>query len=327
MRRSLAFGVTPRPRTERAGERSHVALDGLPDALGNLREIDSVAQLIRRAPIELCHACGFDRAMVSLVEDAGFVTASVCIPADPELATRAQEFALDHLLPSCGDTLEVEMLRRRRPLLVTDAQDNPRVWKAFAELVSTTSYVAAPVLMGRRVVALLHADLRDSGLAADAVDLSLLAGFAEGFGFALRHALARAELDSLRKHLSALGAVQEAAVPGSLRSEPDLSAGAPSPSEPSAVAVMVEGDLRDLLTRREREVFRLMIKGASNAQIAAKLVVSNATVKSHVGAILHKMNAANRVEAVARYLTSFAGPGRSGPALPGAGTRLHALPE
>lgn len=293
--------MTPTP----PAERHRAALGAIPSALRNLREIDSVAQLIRRAPIELCHTCGFDRAMVSLVEESACVAAGICMPADAELAQRAQEFALDHPLPLGADTLEGEMLRRRTPLLVTDARQNPRVWRAFAELVSTTSYVAAPVLMGQRVVALLHADQGDSGVATDEVDLNVLAGFAEGLGLALRHATARAELRSLRRHLLTLGGTQKPSTRDHLETENDSALGAAGPPGGSAVATMIEADLRDLLTRRERDVFRLMVEGASNTEIAARLVVTNATVKSHVRAILRKLNAATRVQAVARYLTAF----------------------
>ena len=53
----------------------------------------------------------------------------------------------------------------------------------------------------------------------------------------------------------------------------------------------------DDLTEREHEVLALMVEGASNAQIAEKLVVSVAAVKYHVSGILVKLGAANRTEA------------------------------
>jgi DNA-binding NarL/FixJ family response regulator len=57
-----------------------------------------------------------------------------------------------------------------------------------------------------------------------------------------------------------------------------------------------------LLTVREREVLELMASGATNTQIGEELVVSEGTVKSHVKRILRKLRAANRAEAVSRYL-------------------------
>ncbi|MDO2935999.1 response regulator transcription factor [Paeniglutamicibacter sulfureus] len=52
------------------------------------------------------------------------------------------------------------------------------------------------------------------------------------------------------------------------------------------------------LTRREREVFELIALGRSNPEIAAGLFLSEATVKTHVGHILAKLNARDRVQAV-----------------------------
>ncbi|MBA3264159.1 MAG: response regulator transcription factor [Thermoleophilaceae bacterium] len=60
--------------------------------------------------------------------------------------------------------------------------------------------------------------------------------------------------------------------------------------------------LRELLTRRELDVLRLIARGDSNKAIATELVVSEGTVKFHVKNILRKLPAANRVEAASRYL-------------------------
>ncbi len=54
------------------------------------------------------------------------------------------------------------------------------------------------------------------------------------------------------------------------------------------------------LTEREREVLRLLARGLTNKQIAADLVITERTVKFHVSAILAKLDAGNRTEAIHR---------------------------
>jgi len=52
------------------------------------------------------------------------------------------------------------------------------------------------------------------------------------------------------------------------------------------------------LTDREHDVLRLMARGATNAEIAQRLIVSEATVKTHVGSIFAKLGARDRAAAI-----------------------------
>lgn len=80
------------------------------------------------------------------------------------------------------------------------------------------------------------------------------------------------------------------------------------PSDPPNVPAF------DELTDRENEVLQLMAKGLSNAEIAMQLILGETTIKTHVGRILMKLNARDRVQAViAAYEAGVVTPGQGPP--------------
>jgi NarL family two-component system response regulator LiaR len=70
------------------------------------------------------------------------------------------------------------------------------------------------------------------------------------------------------------------------------------------------------LTGREREVLALLAGGASNAEIAQKLVISVSTAKYHVSSIFNKLHVSNRAEAAARAMQQHLVEGPTPPGAP-----------
>ena len=95
-----------------------------------------------------------------------------------------------------------------------------------------------------------------------------------------------------------IAAALQAVDQGLVAVEPALG-GAFLPSRNQAIAYQVEE-----LTKREREVLELLAEGLSNRSIAVRLEISEHTVKYHVNAILRKLGAQSRTEAVVRATRS-----------------------
>ena len=71
---------------------------------------------------------------------------------------------------------------------------------------------------------------------------------------------------------------------------------AAAPPAPAAAS-----DLNDDLTERERAIVELVAEGLDNKEIAAKLYLSEGTVRNHISAILQKLDLKNRTQLVVRY--------------------------
>jgi DNA-binding CsgD family transcriptional regulator len=277
------------------------------ESLAELRTCQTPEELIDAAPGELCRSCGFTRALLSRVQGSRWMPQLV--ETVPAMDPHAEEFAayidgleiqLDHLL------LETELVRRRRPALVSDPQSDPRTYKPLIEHARTTAYVAAPIMPTGRVIGFLHADRVGQDAPVTEQDRDNLWTFAEQFGFLYERAVLIERLGAQRAQLRTAFGNAERVVDDLSKREIELArSDHATPEVARAAAALIrptESRLDGLMTRREREVLDLMASGATNTRIADQLVISEGTVKSHVKHILRKLRASNRAEAVARYL-------------------------
>jgi DNA-binding CsgD family transcriptional regulator len=278
-------------------------------AIRELREISSLRLLVDATPAAVCRL-GFDRAMVSRIEDSTWVVERFYSEKESAWADEINEIAQRTPQQLSPALFEADIVRRRMPLLVAQAQHEARVSPALAQATKSESYVAAPIMPDGRVIGFLHADRYFQGRPVSRFDLELLSQFADQFGQILERTLLLERLDSLRSSVATLTDVLNGTVTDCRSAEIDMSVSAPSspanvaqPLSAASTAVRSVHPTPDsVLTSREVEVLRLMAAGDTNGRIATRLVISEGTVKSHVKHILRKLNAANRAEAVCRWL-------------------------
>jgi DNA-binding CsgD family transcriptional regulator len=294
-------------RLRRRYETRAEALERAHAAAARLRDGDSPERVLERAPRALAESSSLARVVLSRIRDGAMHVEAVYVrgaPHDAEAALARLAATPVRLAPPL---IEAEMLRRRRATVVSGAQLGDRAHRPLATVMGWGSYVAAAVVARGDAVALLHADRGGAG-DVDALDRDVLWEFADGLSHAYDSARLARSLSDERAQLQWLAAwlraraaeLDDASLEPATR-EPALfpGSGPAGPEPPLDDRAAFDG----ILTRRELEVLRLLVAGRSNREIGAALVLSGGTVKFHVNSILRKLGAANRAQAVARYLT------------------------
>ena len=253
-------------KSERGRARRRAELAG---SLERLRRAGSTAELIENTCEQAARGCGLRRVLLGRVRDGVWSPWKLYDGRDVEVPVAAVAF------------------------------DAALVQQALRRLLQWERFIVAPIAPAGEPLGLIHADPIDD----DSRDL--LHEFANSFGRIYERTALRDHLEAQRTRLIVATAEVDAITAESHR-EIDLVrlVGSEQPAETSTAtfdALADPGAPDDPLTPRERDVFALMRQGYSNAQIADRLAVQPSTVKSHVRAILRKLGAVNRVEAIAVY--------------------------
>lgn len=269
------------------------------DGISEVCKARTLEQTLDAIAVEACRSCDFDRAIL-LALDGGELTVSAVYGAGEQL-----ERYRGLRVPMSSALVEAEVVRRRGTALV-GPDDFERRGRALAAIRGSAAYVCSVVICGGRVTGLLQGDREASRRAVRPIDRDGLAIFATGIGYAIERMVLFQRLRAQRDHVHRLVLATENAATALCEAEFDLRrAGddiAATPLVTGALLAPSSNPLIELLSAREMDVLEAMAAGATNAEIAARLYISEETVKSHVKRILRKLSASNRAQAVARLL-------------------------
>lgn len=286
-------------------DRLATMLTGIHEALHALRGAESTAQMIDRAASDVIRSCGVDRCVLFRLDHGTMTGESVDFGDDSwseEYASfsRANPGSIEHRDP------EIELLRRHVTVIGVDPEKISHGMKHLAMAARARSWIAAPIVAGGTVIGTFHTDFYWSGREPDTLTRDALATFAQGFGYALERTTLlqrmRAQSRQMREMMAAAGATFDGLMDAGFALNRDDSGDITGLTRAPTLLPHQDAELMRLLTRRELEILDLMSTGAKNADIAGQLVVTEGTVKVHVKHILRKMQAANRSQAVSRYV-------------------------
>lgn len=267
-----------------------------------LAHFSNVDELFAQASLEARTLCGFDRAVVLGVEHGTLVANTTGTLNDPA-SDALRRAVLGHPVPIIAGSHEAELVRR--PDRSRDSRD---AGSALQEMLGLDQHLLAPIAPEGRTVALLVLDRQ--ALAIDDAAREKAEIVTHHLELALERLVLRQRLLQLADNLRSLTASAQALVQEAVHAPVELPC-ASGRGMSLSLFPMGEGrggaapSLIDELTTRERQIAALLVAGRSNREIAGELHLSPETVKGYVARILRKLNAANRVEVVARLAGTF----------------------
>jgi LuxR family transcriptional regulator, regulator of acetate metabolism len=269
--------------------------------LRSLSDVGPPSEICNRSPGFAASTLAMDRVLLTSLDNGRLIAEALHVEGvrrPSRILSRLQENAA----PLDYPVLEGEIMRRRRAQVVRTAPENG-TRHVFAEILDWTDYVAAPIVLDGSVVGFFHADRARNGV--DETDADMLGVFATCFALVYERAVLRHRLRVQRHEMREVASWADARASElgdraiTLREPDQKDPQTTSAARPTGVG---ENTLRQLLTPREFEVLKLIVRGDTNVAIAKKLVLSEGTVKFHVKNILRKLHASNRAEATSRYM-------------------------
>lgn len=293
------FEVLHRQRQARHIADHRLQFAGLRALLRNLRDA-TAAERPYVVTERLCLDLGFRKSVYSPATPQGWSPTTIAIHpdlGDPFMPLCRAIASLS--LPAGSAPREEEAMRTGRPVAVDPIDVYRNTYRPLVELSKPRGYLAVPVVAAGRVVALLHADQHEVDL--EESDMIRLRAAASVCALTEERNTLRASISTKnRTMLDELTALR-AALDQLEQTELTLTEALTSPTRSHTVdATFVRTSCKSL-TSREHEVFELLAQGISSNEIAAKLYISDGTVKSHIQRIYRKLHISTRAEAAAVF--------------------------
>ncbi|WP_372787867.1 LuxR C-terminal-related transcriptional regulator [Paraconexibacter sp.] len=264
-----------------------------------LRSATSVGELFAQTADAACEHLGFSRAVVLAVEGTTLVA---------DLTGQCRTPACDRLRRRLL-TNPVQLRRGTREHAVVRLgngfrRERPTTESALVDVLGVERFTLVPIVAESRTVAVLAADRAgreidesDSAAVQAAVDIA-----ANELARIVQRLRVGVLVDEVRHSSAALLALGREAQEGPVVLPRDHGLGPTFPRMDVPAALTSGPQVAKVLSDGETRVARLLVEGRSNREIAEVLTLSPETVKTYVTRILRKLGAANRAEAVSRFL-------------------------
>lgn len=282
-------------RATRAASRAKPLVE-LTQAMNRLIAVDTVAGLRKEACREAARACGLERVILSVVTDGEWTAVDM-------FSESGQLFELDKLADIPLERCRAEKAAADSNATVVAANDGVEPTDEVVAVLRRSRYLVAPVFASGRLIGFFHADNRPGERSVGRADAELLTAFVAGFTAIVDRAVIVERIEGQRRAIQDLLRREAEEAERIFDAELTLSGTDDGAQrfERFSRAPDADSSVLEELTSRERDVLQLLLRGASNAEIADQLVITIATVKSHVKKILRKLAVVNRAEAISRY--------------------------